>query len=207
MTARGRALTSVAAGLALVAAAIAVGLLAVRVWTWPGKAEAADRAMLEAPRKHARWGGTSGLAARLLGASDDAAYRSAVALALRARPEDAVSTRTADEIVAAVEASIELSRLGRTSDDPRLRSKASNLEGVLVGEDAIFDPAGGTRVARAAELFRRAIALDPGNEIAKANLELLYKLVGTPTGTGEQSTAGFGGFGDDSGGAGGGQGY
>ena len=198
---------AVAAGVGLLAAALFLAVLAVQVWRWPSETRAADRAMLAGPRQRARWDGTASLAARLLGASDDAEYRSAVALALRARPEDAVGTRTAEEVVAAVEASVELARVTRTSDDRKLRSRAANLEGVLVGEDAVFDPVGGTRVARAAELFRRAIALDPGNEIAKANLELLYKLAGSGSGEGEASTPGFGGFGDDSGGATGGQGY
>jgi hypothetical protein len=177
------------------------------VWRWPAETRAADRALVAAPRDQARWDGGGGAAARLLGANDDVAYRKAVALALRARPEDAVSSRTAEQVVAAVEASIELARIVRMSDDAVLRSRAANLEGVLVGEDAIFDPTGGPRVARAAELFLRAIALDPGNALAKANLELLYRLAGTGASEGQDSTPGFGGFGDKSSGADSGQGY
>lgn len=207
MTWRTRITLSAAAGAGLLIAAVAMAVLAVHVWRWPTETRAADRALFAAPRDEAQWDGRAGTAARLLGANDDIAYRRAVALALRARPEDAVSERTAEQVVAAVEASIELARIVRASDDAVLRSRAANLEGVLVGEDAIFDPTGGPRVARAAELFRRAISLDPGNVLAKANLELLYRLAGTGSSEGQDSTPGFGGFGDKSGGADSGQGY
>jgi hypothetical protein len=207
VTSERRTTLSVAAGVGLLVAAVALFLLAVQVSRWPTDTRAADRALFAAPREQAHWDGNASLAARLLGASDDISYRRAVALALRARPENAVSERTAEQVVAAVEASIELARVVRMSDDAVLRSRAANLEGVLVGEDAIFDSTGGPRVARAAELFRRAIALDPGNDLAKANLELLYRLAGTGAGAGEDSTPGFGGFGDASGAAAEGQGY
>jgi hypothetical protein len=58
------------------------------------------------------------------------------------------------------------------------RSTAANLLGVLVVTTPSIGDSGGTKqiLARAAEYFQKAIALNPGNTNAKENLELVLRL-------------------------------
>jgi len=69
-------------------------------------------------------------------------------------------------------------RLHERGADPTLRALGSNLLGVLAFERASLDPArAGGHIAASAEAFREAIRLDPTNEDAKFNLELVLTLV------------------------------
>ena len=59
-----------------------------------------------------------------------------------------------------------------------MRSKAASLQGVLAFQEAIADPINGPAlVRRSLEDFRRAVRLDPANEEAKYNLELVLRLM------------------------------
>lgn len=70
--------------------------------------------------------------------------------------------------------------------DPDIRSAAANLNGVLLVEDAQADRRSSLRFLQLAlERFRAAVTLDPENEEAKANLELLVALL-------ERRTSGLG---------------
>jgi hypothetical protein len=190
-----------AAGLALLALALAV--VAVQVWRWPGEAAAQDALLGRHPAPAAAWSNQGGLAASLLGVEDDAAFRRAAALYRRGRA--AGPDATVDELVAAVQAAIDLRSIEQGGAPRELRSLAANLEAILLAEDAVLDPDGQARVRRAADLFRRAVRLDPGNEAARANLELLLGLAGGLDGGAE--AIGSGGFGDAAGAARGGSGY
>ena len=59
-----------------------------------------------------------------------------------------------------------------------LRSKAAMLQGVLTFEESIADPVNGSNLVRQAlGDFTRAIRIEPSNEEAKYNLELLLRLM------------------------------
>lgn len=200
----------VAAGVALVAAGLALAWLAVSLWRLPGDAAHEDRLLVGAREVPVDvWRGDLGfrLAGSVAGGADDAAFRRAIALFRRGRALDAGMTKDTDQIVSSVLASAQLSAIERSSAASRGRSRAANMQGVLVAEEAVFDPDGGPRVTLAAGAFRRAIRLDPANEAAKSNLELLLGLTRSTGGGSGESTGGFGGFGKDSGGGSGGAGY
>jgi tetratricopeptide (TPR) repeat protein len=114
---------------------------------------------------------------RLLASEDDVAYRRASRLfeLLRRRGRnpydfDARAFR-ADAQLALVEA--------RHSGLPRsVRSKAANLDAIMIVEEALGDPRNGPALfERALDGFRQAIDLDPANEEAQFNLELLIRLL------------------------------
>jgi hypothetical protein len=167
-----------AAGAALVALAVLLAALAVDTWRLPGAVAAEDRLLAEPPPPARAWADGEGLRADLTGAADDATFRRAVAHYLRGRPHDPAGERTTEQIVSSIEAGIELAGIARGDGPAERRSQALNLQAILLGELAIFEPDGGPRIDAAADLLRRAIRLDPGNAAAKANLELLLGLYG-----------------------------
>lgn len=62
-----------------------------------------------------------------------------------------------------------------------LRSRVANLDGALTHHSSFEDPEKGRELVRESmEDFRRAIAIDPMNEEAKYNLELLLRLPPPP---------------------------
>ena len=205
-----RAELPAAAGVVLVAAGIALAVLAVALWRLPGAAAHEDRLLVGAREVPAEvWQGdmTFRLAGSIAGGADDAAFRRAIAMFRRGRALDAGATKGTDQIVSSVLASAELAIVERSSANARRRSQAANMQGILGAEEAVFDPDGGPRVTLAAGAFRRALRLDPGNEAAKLNLELLLGLTRSTGGGSGESTGGFGGFGKDRGGGNGGAGY
>ena len=198
------------AGATLVAAGIALAVLAVALWRLPGDAAYEDRLLVGARTLPADvWQGNRSfqLAGSIAGGADDAAFRRAIAMFRRGRALDVGATKGTDQIVSSVLASAQLAVVERSTADARRRSQAANMQGILVAEEAVFDPDGGPRVALAAGAFRRALKLDPANEAAKLNLELLLGLTRSTSGGSGESTGGFGGFGKDSGGGNGGAGY
>jgi hypothetical protein len=114
---------------------------------------------------------------RLLDSRDDVAFREASRLfeLLRRRGRnpydfDARAFR-ADAQLALVEAD----HAGMT--DPT-RSKAANLEAIMILEEALGDPRNGAAlIERSLGRFRRALSIDPTNEEAMFNLELLLRLL------------------------------
>lgn len=199
-----------AAGVVLVAAGIALAVLAVALWRLPGDAAREDRLLVGArdvPVDVWEGGVPFRLAGSIAGGADDAAFRRAIAMFRRGRVLDAGATKGTDQIVSSVLASVQLAAVERSAAEASRRSQAANMQGILVAEEAVFDPDGGPRVTLAAGAFRRALHLDPGNEAAKLNLELLLGLTRSTGGGSGESTGGFGGFGKDSGGGNGGAGY
>ena len=201
---RGR--LAVAGGIALAVLAAGLLVLAMQAWRLPAEAAAQDRLLRHAPPPATAWAAAPGAAARLAGAADDAGFRRAVALFLRGRPDDPAGERTTEQIVSSIEAGIELASIGSGSGPAERRSHALTLQAILIGELAIFEPDGAPRIQAAAELLRRAIRLDPANDAAKANLELLLGLTGVG-GASATETGGVGGFGEESGAGEGGEGY
>ena len=201
-----RRILPLAAALALAVLAVGLVAVAVRVWQWPVHSAGQDALLLRRPVPERAWVGDGGLAADLLGAKDDVAFRSAVGFFLRSRADDAGGNKTIDQIVASVEATIRLTEIQRGDGPSARRSTAANLEGILLGEDALFELDGAPRLRRAIDLLRRAICLDPANDAAKANLEIMLGLVGE-SGIDSVQTGGFGGFGKEAGAGLGGSGY
>jgi hypothetical protein len=191
-------------GLALAGACVVLAVFAVPAWRYPAAAARQDD-LIERRPEHA-WSGSRGFLEQLAGARDDASMRRAIALFRASRPDVPGGTKSAAQVLSSLESAVMLSREVRGRSAAERRSLAANLAGILFAEDALFEPDGGPRVARAAELFRRAITLDPGNGAAKTNLELLYAY-STAESSAPDEGGGFGGFGDDAGAGGAGGGY
>ena len=113
-------------------------------------------------------------ARRLLGVGDDLAFRVAVWRFRFSRPENPRMERSQRRFVAVLAAERDLARIVRRDTVPARRSTAANLLGVLAFEDP--DPDDRGYGGRSLRMFRRAVMLDPANEDAKRNLELLLRL-------------------------------
>jgi hypothetical protein len=191
-------------GLALAGVCVALAVIAVQAWRYPAAAAGQDDLVERRPEQ--AWSGSRGFVEQLAGARDDATLRRAIALFRASRPDVPGGNKSAEQVLASLESAVLLSREVRGRSAAERRSLAANLAGILFAEDALFEPDGGPRVARAAQLFRRAITLDPGNDAAKTNLELLYAY-STAESSAPDDGGGFGGFGDDAGAGGAGSGY
>jgi hypothetical protein len=191
-------------GVTLAAASVLTAVFALQGWRYPETAARQD-ALLERQPEHA-WEGDRGLVEELAGARDDALLRRAVALFRVSRPDVRGGNKTSEQVVAGLESALLLTRIARGGGSTDRRSRAANLAGILLAEDAVFEPDGGLRVARAAQLFRQAIRLDPANDAAKTNLELVYAYSGAESSAADDG-GGFGGFGNDAGAGEAGSGY
>jgi hypothetical protein len=91
----------------------------------------------------------------------------------------------------------------------RQSAALANFSAILAYEEAVGDPQNGPMLLRrSTNEFRRAIRLDPGNEEAKFNLELLLQLLESPNqqrrdrlgvGTGSDDATGAGAAGEGAG--------
>ena len=183
---------------ALGLASLALAALAVQAWRYPATAAEKDRQLAVRPLTRAAWSDHGGVAEAVLGVADDATFRRALALFLSSRPDEPGAGKSGDQVLAGLEAAIALAAIVHGDPPPARRALAANLAGILIGEDAVFEPEGAPRVERAAELFRQSIRVQPNATAAKANLELLFNYAG-PTGISSESTGGFGGFGEEGG--------
>jgi hypothetical protein len=110
----------------------------------------------------------------LLGVEGDRAFRDAVTLARAAR-----SRRLSDAAAIARRGQAEaiLDRIVRGDGDALLRSRAANLLGTLYFEDARVTRGNPRRLLELAlGAFQDAVLLDPRDDVAKRNLELLVVL-------------------------------
>ncbi len=184
VTRRRRILLGAAAALCLALAVVAV-LAARDAGAWRDAIRAGDLADLtrttgKAPTWRADETAPFGIGRRLLGVDDDLAYRRAIArfqLAHTGIPSFDTGLEGTD---LRVEAEAALARVIRAEHDRRRASAAENLLGVLAVLDA-NQADGSTSVDRAVLEFQAAIRLDPANEQAKSNLELLYHLSAPPS--------------------------
>jgi hypothetical protein len=159
-------------------AGIALALVGVAVLDVAGDAQADDdRIANSAPdpdaARHERPAGVR-VGEAILGIADDRAYRDAVELAKASSLED-IAVDVALERRA--EAIAILGPIVQGDASPALRSQAANLLGALYFEDAKATEDNPRRLLeQALGAFQDAVVLDPANETAKANLELLATL-------------------------------
>lgn len=170
---RGRLLAAGAAlACALAAAAcvaLALDVLAVRA------ALARDDVRYRALPERRLWAPREllpGAARLLLGVEDDLRFRRALRAVRLSHPELPGYTDPSF-VLHRNEASALLQEILQRDRDARRRSAAATLLGVFSFSEAIADFQNRARLLEgAAGRFRQAIALDPGNEEAKMNLEL-----------------------------------
>ena len=170
-------------------AAAAIALLADDVRRWPAKVHAADVQARVTPAGGDPWRSAEriplGAAERLAGIREDLAYRRAVRLFYLTQPR--FRRRFGPTFVPPVDgARRRLRDIQLAAEDPETRSAAANLLAVLTYEFGGFLDSGRSRLAT--RYLRDAVRLDPHNEQAKFNLELL--LDRAPETTGSDSSGG-----------------
>ena len=114
------------------------------------------------------------LAEKMLGVDDDRQFRSGVRFfrlsGLRS------PSRTLDQSTFQQTAELELSRVARNDESKWRRSAAANLRGVINLVEAATSDEPGQLLQRSLTEFRDAIRLDPENDEAKYNLELVMQI-------------------------------
>lgn len=181
---RRRVVLLAAAGACLAVAVLAT-LLARDVGGWQSALRAGDvQAAATTPRARPEWAAGEivpfGLARRLLAVDDDLAFRRAVALFRQASTGIPSFDTGVEGTALRVEAETALAHEVRTDPDRTRASTAANLLGVLAAADSTSPAEGATPIERSIFEFVDAIHLDPGDEQAKANLELVYQLKAPP---------------------------
>jgi hypothetical protein len=170
--------------LAAAAACLAVALCSAFLARDVGRTQAAlrsgDVTATDAMRtRRPSWGAAQtvpfGLARRLLAVDDDLAFRRAVALFRRAYRRIPSFERSLEGTSLRVQAETALARELRNDREHRRASVAANLLGILAFVDATTAQDSSVPVERSVFEFEDAIHLDPGNEQAKVNLELVYQ--------------------------------
>lgn len=138
-----------------------------------------DRRYASSPAAAGLWrpGATGGsrVTARVLGIDDDLGFREAVR-ALRLSQRDRPTDSSPEAILRRAKAQKLLQQVVRDDADPRRRSRALNLLGVLLLSTPAADReerAATQRLAQAS--LQQAIMADPTNDTAKFNLELLLR--------------------------------
>ena len=181
MSLRRHALLIVAAS--ALALAVLFAVLAIDVAAWRASFEDGDRGFDRSAPGRNVWepdgAALPGLSRSLLGVDDDLQFRRAVVLFLSSDP-DQESARTLRESVFATRAVVALREVQGSRSQPRTRrALAANLVGILSLADAMTDRQQASALLRtSAKSFTEAIALDPTNDAAPANLELVLKLAG-----------------------------
>jgi hypothetical protein len=156
--------------------AVGLGLLAVDVGRWRDAMLAGDIRYRGAPREADLWVPATvvplGAAEELLGVEDDLAFRRAVRALRLARLRDTIVSDPAIAL-ARNEAQTRLEAIASGRGEPTRRSRAANLLGVL-GLARLITEAEDRAALLESTLasLELALALDPGNDEAKFNLEL-----------------------------------
>jgi hypothetical protein len=170
--------------LAALALALATGLalLARDVGRWEDRLAEDDGQFQVTPGRRGLWRVETtlpaGTARSLLDLDDDLAFRRAVRLFRLGRPRDD-ATGHSEWTTLQNESRSQLARVLELDADPPRRSRAENLLGALDFAEGLRNPAGGAALlGRGAAHFARAIELDPADENAKVNLELVLRRQG-----------------------------
>jgi hypothetical protein len=174
---RPRLLAAAAATLAL---ALFLGVLGVDVLRWRGHLERADMRFAAGSGDRSMWEAPGivpfDAARRLLGVDDDVSFRRALQGFRLSRPT--LAPRDQHDVAVRAEAAFALARVARTDPSPERRSIAVMLEGALAFEQARNEQTDAqVYLGRSIDAFRRAITLDPSNEAAKYDLELVLTLI------------------------------
>jgi hypothetical protein len=173
----------VAALLALLAATGLV-VFAVDVLRWSGELAEQDLGFAAVPRQ-ARYAEPSGLlpfgiAKATLGGDDDLVFRRQLQSFVRIGPGAVADAQAFEQLRG--ETLLALARLSRVDPDPRRRSRAANMIGVLALDPQrvpLVQEDYAKLVHGAIDAFRSAVEIDPANADAKRNLELVLRLPGT----------------------------
>jgi hypothetical protein len=181
---RRRLLNGVAV-LALLASGVLLAF-AIDVLRWDRQLAEQDIRFAAAPRQ-ARYATPAGLlpgriAERALAVDDDLAFRRRLEDFARVRPGVVLDAQQFEALRA--EAQLELARLSRVDPDPRRRSRAANMVGVIALDPQLAPPGEEEQanLLRAAiDSFRAAVEIDPSNSDAKRNLELALRVPGAAT--------------------------
>ena len=171
---------AVAGGLAALAAAALLFVLALDVLRWGDHVEAADLRFAAAAGDASMWEPDTilpiGASRSLLALEDDLAHRRAVQSFRTSRVGE--PARSQDDVARRGRLEAELARLDRSDENARRRARVANLQGALAFELAREDSGqSGVLLRRSIEAFRRAVRLDPAAEDAKYNLELALRLL------------------------------
>jgi hypothetical protein len=205
-----------AAAVAMLAVAAFLVLLARDAWHWQRAVRDADTRAAIAPVSPDAWQVDAtlpgGIARRLLGIDDDLAFRRAAMRAIRiASREQSTKTQQQRAIVETA-----LGRIARTDADPVRASRAADYLGVLLYTDppspdqaanAYQDPTQAgpsnqqTPEQKAMAQFLNAVQLDPGNDNAQRNLELMLRQPQPPPHQGSPQPGGGDRFGHKGSGA------
>ncbi len=174
----------------LIAAVLAVAGVAVLVFAWQVRAwetrlQDDDLRFQAAPAKEGLWRSPSGpgadLARRLLAVDDDIRFRSAAQQFVRVHLSARSYAEEAERLSEFGQAQSTLEDLARHDPSPTRRSRAANLLGILLWENAESAQENAPLLLRqSVGSFRRAIRAAP-NDDAKINLEVLLTLL-QPTG-------------------------
>jgi hypothetical protein len=179
-----RRIALVAASVLAIPVAIGLLVLAVDVLRVPSELSARDTRFESAPQRQAGlWRGIDFLpqvpASRLLGIHDDLEYRRATGLYVRAKPGELdYQGKPALESLRA-RAQYEVTRWSQEDPDPKRRAQMLVMYGVITLDNRPYsDEERQKQIGSAADAFRAALALDPGNEDAKRNLEMVLSVHG-----------------------------
>jgi hypothetical protein len=172
----------VALALALVAVAAAAVLvvLALDVLKWEDDLEHADLRFEAIAGERDMWRSDTILPVRLsrdlLDVDEDVEFREVLQQFALARIR--TPPREQRDLAKRGAVETELARLGEQALGPERRSLIANMSGALSFEEARFDEGQrATFLRRSLAEFREAIQLDPANEDAKYNLELVLRLI------------------------------
>ena len=192
--------------LAVALVAVAAAVLLVMLARGVGEAEARiESGQIQAAAALDRGAARAGFAAEIvepwLGVDDDARFQQALGLVERSAGPDLAS----QEIVKLhAEAIARLGPIVAGDGEAPTRSRAAGLIGALYAADVQLDPNAGARyLEQSVKALRLAAKLDPTNEDAKLNLELVLAAevsgnrpgAGASEGSGFSSGAGSGGSG------------
>ena len=172
-----------AAALLALAASIVLVAFAVDVLRWDRSLAEQDVRFLASP-KQARFSSPAellpfGIAERALDGDDDLVFRRELQGFARVRPGAVFDVQQFEALRG--ETQLALARLSRVDPDPRRRSRAANMIGVLA-----LDPQLAPQIQEelaallrgAIDSFRSAVEIDPQNADAKRNLELALRIPG-----------------------------
>jgi hypothetical protein len=198
-----RRLGLLAAGLVLLGVAFLLAVAAETARSWPDRLREGDVRYRAVPTAGDPWPESGRVIRSLLGVDDDLRFRRAL-WAYRvseARGRAAQQEFGGAELRAQVETL--LGGLAASDTDPVRQSSAATILGVLAyGEYGRNTQGGSAFLQRSLRSFREAIQLDPSNDDAKFDLELLLELVASSQGETGGSAGGPGGPETDVGGAG-----
>jgi hypothetical protein len=190
-----RAAIELGVGAICLGLAVLVLLVMADVGRWDGALTRGDARFVAAPPEvsltaglpappPARWkvptGFSAGIAERLLGLRDDVSFRHALALyrAVDPNPAEQVQFDDDPELPAKrIRAQQALTAVSKNDPDRRIRSRATNMLGILArtGPTPVDPAEQRNQILATIGLFKAAIRLDPDNADAKLNLELVLQ--------------------------------